>query len=225
MLQDRLKVTMTDRIHIHGPVLCHRAYDPDRAMQAGLRHFERGGLRPNVGRRVECRVLQHQRRLAGRRSKKDVRVGQRQVHGTDGATFDDEGVSRGGWASGRPVLRVFEAAGPTQPAQRIRSAPRRRNHSGVYASKPRPALILQAGQFSETGSITVVPCTTDPTEAPLFRLVLEPDAENGLRARCRLMIDKIATVAKANLGERIGRLDDDDLIRVNRTVVTFLGIT
>jgi mRNA interferase MazF len=95
---------------------------------------------------------------------------------------------------------------------------------GVYASKPRPAVILQSDQFSETGSVTVVPSTTDQTEAPLFRLKVEPDAENGLRTTSRLMVDKITTIPKANLGERIGRLSDDDLVRVNRAAVVFLGI-
>lgn len=52
---------------------------------------------------------------------------------------------------------------------------------GVYASKPRPAVILQSDQFSETASVTLIPCTTDPTELLLFRLFLQPDAENGLR--------------------------------------------
>jgi mRNA interferase MazF len=95
---------------------------------------------------------------------------------------------------------------------------------GVYASKPRPAVILQSDQFSETGSVTVVPSTTDQTEAPLFRLKVEQDAENGLRTASRLMVDKITTIPKANLGQRIGRLSDDDLVRVNRAAVIFLGL-
>jgi mRNA interferase MazF len=95
---------------------------------------------------------------------------------------------------------------------------------GVYASKPRPAVILQSDQFGETGSVTVVPSTTDQTEAPLFRLKVEQDAENGLRTTCRLMVDKITTIPKANLGQRIGRLSDDDLVRVNRAAVIFLGL-
>jgi mRNA interferase MazF len=95
---------------------------------------------------------------------------------------------------------------------------------GVYASKPRPAVILQSDQFSETASITLVPCTTDPTEAPLFRLNLEPDEGNGLRSACRLMVDKITAVPKGNLGQRIGRLSDDDITRLSRAAVVFLGL-
>jgi mRNA interferase MazF len=95
---------------------------------------------------------------------------------------------------------------------------------GMTASKPRPAVIIQPGPFSETASVTLVPCTTDPIEAPLFRLGLEPDSENGLRFPCRLMVDKITTVPKANLGQRVGHLGDDDLIRLNRAAIVFLGL-
>jgi mRNA interferase MazF len=95
---------------------------------------------------------------------------------------------------------------------------------GVYANKPRPALILQSDQFSETGSVTVIPSTTDPTEAPIFRLEIAPDGENGLRMASRLMVDKITTVQRVKLGERIGRVSDEDMVRVNRAVLVFLGV-
>ncbi|MFL5286020.1 MAG: type II toxin-antitoxin system PemK/MazF family toxin [Rhodopila sp.] len=95
---------------------------------------------------------------------------------------------------------------------------------GVYASKPRPAVILQSDQFSETASVTLVPCTTEPTEAPLFRLILMPQGENGLQSVCRLMVDKITTVPKSHLGQHVGHLSDDDLIRLNRAAVVFLGL-
>jgi mRNA interferase MazF len=93
-----------------------------------------------------------------------------------------------------------------------------------YAGKPRPAVILQDDRFDATASITLCAFTTDPTDAPLFRLLIAPSATNGLRAPCRLMIDKITTVAKSKLGSRIGRLDDEDVLRLNRAVLVFLGL-
>jgi mRNA interferase MazF len=92
---------------------------------------------------------------------------------------------------------------------------------GVYTSKPRPAVILQSDQ---SPSVTLVPSTTDPTEAPLFRLNLTPDDDNALRSACRLMANNITTVPKANLGQRIGRLSNDDLTRLARAAVVFLGL-
>ena len=93
-----------------------------------------------------------------------------------------------------------------------------------YAGKPRPVVIVQDDRFDATGSLTVCGFTTDPTDAPLFRLPIVPAAENGLDAPCRLMVDKIATVARSKLGFRIGRLADTDMLRLNRAIVVFLGL-
>ena len=93
-----------------------------------------------------------------------------------------------------------------------------------YAGKPRPVAILQEDRFDATDSITIVAFTTDATDAPLFRLTVEPDETNGLRASCRLMVDKITTIPKAKLGMRIGRLSDEDMLRLNRAVLVFLGV-
>jgi mRNA interferase MazF len=93
-----------------------------------------------------------------------------------------------------------------------------------YARKPRPVVILQDDRFDRTDSITVCAFTTDPIDAPLFRLPVEPDESNGLRAACRLMVDKITTVPKAKIGARVGRCADEDMVRLNRAVLVFLGI-
>ena len=93
-----------------------------------------------------------------------------------------------------------------------------------YAGKPRPVVILQEDRFDMTDSITVCGFTTDPTDAPLFRLPVVPSDGNGLRTECRLMVDKITTVAKTRIGARVGRLADEDIVRLNRAAVVFLGI-
>jgi mRNA interferase MazF len=92
------------------------------------------------------------------------------------------------------------------------------------AGKPRPVAIVQDDAFDATDSITVCSFTTDPTEAPLLRLPVEPNERNGLRSSSRLMVDKITTVPKTKVGERIGRLDDEDLLRLNQAVLVFLGL-
>jgi len=93
-----------------------------------------------------------------------------------------------------------------------------------YAGKPRPAVIVQDDRFDATASVTVCVFTTDETEAPLFRLAVTPSDRNGLRSTSRLMADKLTTVSKERLGERIGRLDDEDLVRLNRAILVFLGL-
>jgi mRNA interferase MazF len=93
-----------------------------------------------------------------------------------------------------------------------------------YAGKPRPVVIVQDDRFDMTTSITVCAFTTDPTDAPLLRLPVEPTEANGLRAPCRLMVDKITTVPKTKLGSRLGSLDAEAMLRLNRAMLVFLGL-
>jgi len=95
---------------------------------------------------------------------------------------------------------------------------------GGYAGKPRPAVIVQDDRFDATASITVCAFTTDQTDAPLFRIAVTPTERNGLRMASRLMVDKITTVSKERLGERIGQLDREDVVRLNRAMMVFLGL-
>ena len=95
---------------------------------------------------------------------------------------------------------------------------------GDYVGKPRPMVIVQDDSFDATESVTICAFTTDATEAPLFRLPVEPNTRNGLRAPCRLMVDKITTVSKSKVGARVGRLDDEDVLRLNRAIAVFLGL-
>ena len=94
---------------------------------------------------------------------------------------------------------------------------------GDYTGKPRPAVIVQDDSFDATASVTLCAFTTDPTEAPLFRILIQPSEANGLRAPSHLMVDKLTTVSKQRIGKRIGRLDDEDMVRLNRAILVFLG--
>jgi mRNA interferase MazF len=93
-----------------------------------------------------------------------------------------------------------------------------------YAGKPRPVVIIQDDRFDATESVTICAFTTDATDAPLFRVPIEPSARNGLRAASRLMVDKITTVRRNKLRARMGQLDPRDILRLNRAVVVFLGM-
>jgi len=93
-----------------------------------------------------------------------------------------------------------------------------------YVGKPRPVAILQDDRFDAMDSVTVCAFTTDATEAPLFRIRIEPDEVNGLREACSLMVDKITSVPRSKLGDRIGRLSDEQLVSVGRAVLVFLGL-
>ena len=65
--------------------------------------------------------------------------------------------------------------------------------------KPRPALVVQANQFSEHGSVTVLPVTSTLNAAPLLRVTVQPSAENGLQKPSQVMVDKAMTVLRSRL--------------------------
>ena len=95
---------------------------------------------------------------------------------------------------------------------------------GDYTGKPRPVVIVQDDRFEATGSVTVCALTSDPTDAPLFRILLSPDSENGLHEDSRVMVDKITTVRRERLSRRIGSLSVTDMRRIDRAMLVFLGI-
>lgn len=95
---------------------------------------------------------------------------------------------------------------------------------GAYSGKPRPVVILQDDRFDATASITVCPFTTNPVEAPLLRLPIDPSDENGLDQPSQLMVDKVTTVPRSSLGDRLGRLRDEELVALNRSLIVFLGL-
>lgn len=93
-----------------------------------------------------------------------------------------------------------------------------------YLGKPRPVVIIQDDSFDGTDSVTVCPFTSDANELPLLRVPIMPSERNGLRAICSVMIDKVTTVSKSKLGECVGRLRDEDLLRLNVGLLVFLGL-
>src|SRR6476646_7225965 len=95
----------------------------------------------------------------------------------------------------------------------------------AYAGKPRPAVIVQDDRFDANDSIVVCPLTTDPTQAPIFRLSLQPSAQSGLRAPCRMMVDKLTAVPRKRLGRLVGSLPSEDVKALNRAIFVFLGLS
>ena len=93
-----------------------------------------------------------------------------------------------------------------------------------YTGKPRPAAIIQDDSFDLTASVTICPFTTLAVGAPLVRLAIAPSERNGLHAESHLMVDKITTVSKGKLEKRVGCLSDQDVVRLNRAVLVFLGL-
>jgi mRNA interferase MazF len=94
---------------------------------------------------------------------------------------------------------------------------------GVYANKPRPALIVQDDRFDATDSLTVCPFTTTEVDAPLLRVPVTADDSNGLDQDSFLMVDKITTVRRSNAHAVLGKLEATTTIELERRLLVFLG--
>jgi mRNA interferase MazF len=95
---------------------------------------------------------------------------------------------------------------------------------GVYATKPRPALVIQDDRYDATDSVTVLPLTTTTVEAPLLRVPVAASEVSGLRQDSHVIIDKLTTVRRSNVQERVGRLTSTQLVEVERAMLAFLGL-
>ncbi len=96
---------------------------------------------------------------------------------------------------------------------------------GDYAGKPRPAVVVQSDLFNPShDSVTLCLITSELRDAPLFRLDLKPTAENGLTKASQIMVDKIFSAKRRNLGGTIGTLDKESMRGVDTAIKLWLGI-
>ena len=95
---------------------------------------------------------------------------------------------------------------------------------GVYASKPRPAVILQDDLFRGTDSVTVCPFTTSSADAPLLRLPVPAESTTGIDEPSFAMVDKVTTVRRSSVGPAVGRLESVHMLELERRLLVFLGL-
>ena len=90
--------------------------------------------------------------------------------------------------------------------------------------KPRPAVVVQSDWLNGADSVLVALMTSAVVDAPLYRLLIEPDAANGLTAPSQVMVDKIVALPRAKCGRGVGRLGDASLIALNHIVSVMIGL-
>jgi mRNA interferase MazF len=96
--------------------------------------------------------------------------------------------------------------------------------TGDYG-KPRPAVIVQTDALPAAhASVVVCQMTSELSEAPDFRVTIEPTEKNGLRAPSQVMADKPVTIRRQRIGQRVGRLDEQDIARVNVALAFVMGL-
>jgi len=95
--------------------------------------------------------------------------------------------------------------------------------SGDYG-KPRPVLIVEADSFSALPSVTVLRISSELHDAPLIRILVQPDHGNGLREPSQVMVDKATTVPRSKLGYRIGRIEPGLMRVIDNSLQVFLAL-
>jgi len=96
--------------------------------------------------------------------------------------------------------------------------------AGDYG-KPCPAVVVQTDAFPESyASVVVCQLTSDLADAPDFRVTIEPKPENGLRQTSQVMADKPVTIRRERVGQKIGRLGDQDMARLGIALAFVFGL-
>ena len=91
--------------------------------------------------------------------------------------------------------------------------------------KPRPAVVVQTNLLNPThASIVVCLLTSDLSDAPLFRISIEPNSDNGLKHRSQVMVDKVVALGRQRLSAPVGSLDDETMLAVSRSLALVLGL-
>jgi mRNA interferase MazF len=91
--------------------------------------------------------------------------------------------------------------------------------------KGRPGLIVQSDAFNPTHlSVVVCPITSHLVDAPLFRLRLKPNAENGLESPSEIMIDKMTAITRTRIARVIGHLSEARMQAVDRAFEAWLSL-
>jgi mRNA interferase MazF len=66
--------------------------------------------------------------------------------------------------------------------------------------------------------------TSTIVDAPLIRITVEPNEQNGLDMRSQIEVDKIFTIRREKIGAEIGQINDETMVTVNRALLVFLGL-
>jgi len=90
--------------------------------------------------------------------------------------------------------------------------------------KPRPALVVQSDAFDAHATVTVLLVSRLLVQTPLFRITVQPNDKNGLRSPSQVMVDKVMTIKRDELGDVFGSASDALMLEVSRSLAVFLGI-
>jgi len=92
--------------------------------------------------------------------------------------------------------------------------------------KPRPAVIIQGDTLNaaSAASTIVALMTSHLRDAPLLRLTIEPEVSNGLEKTSQVQTNRIVTIRTEKIGTKIGKLNDQQQVELNRLLALAIGL-
>ena len=93
-----------------------------------------------------------------------------------------------------------------------------------YASKARPVVIIQSDKHESFDSVILCRFTTYDSSSIPTRVLIQASLQNGLYKDSYVMTDKIVTVDKSLLGEKIGSLTEKDMEAVSVQLKAILDL-
>ena len=93
-----------------------------------------------------------------------------------------------------------------------------------YASKARPVIVIQNDEFDSFDSVILCLFTTFDSSQIKVRVPISPTPKNGLHSLSYVMTDKIVTVDKTLLGEKIGVVSDTDMETISEHLRAILAL-
>ena len=91
--------------------------------------------------------------------------------------------------------------------------------------KPRPAVVVESDAMPPTDAVLVCIGTSDLVEeAEPRRVLVMPDAQNGLRLPTQFQSDKVMPSRRAKCGPVIGQIDQGALAALTMQLGVLLGL-
>jgi mRNA interferase MazF len=95
---------------------------------------------------------------------------------------------------------------------------------GVGGRKPRPSVVVQSSILDFPETIVVVPLTSSESTAQVLKPTFHPDETNGLMEPSCLMIQRIGSVRKSDVGGVIGAMSGEDMARIDAALLMLFGL-
>jgi mRNA interferase MazF len=96
---------------------------------------------------------------------------------------------------------------------------------GRAYGKPRHAVVIKSDLFNDShASAVLCPISSDLTGFTVFRVKVLASRASGLRADSEVMVDKMATVDRGWIRQRIGRLSGSQMDQVSASLRIWLDL-